>query len=152
MLIQTLYGDKNNTERVVYLILNGLHYQRIFTVNGSYSYIADSGDGDGGVDKSISIIDNNSSSDEDNTSNVVDSNGPTVVVALLQNHWLKNKPADECDQYEWRRAYERALADASVWINLNVSGKNRLLERWKENLCIPNHLLENWRGVLCVPE
>jgi hypothetical protein len=151
-LIQTFYGDKNNTERVVYLFLHGLHYQRIFTVDGSYSYIADGGDGDDEGEESISIIDNNYSSDENNTSHVVESNEPTVVVALLQNHWLKNKPPEFCDQYEWRKAYERALAEASVWINLNVSRKNRLLERWKENLCIPNHLLENWRDVLCVPE
>jgi hypothetical protein len=152
VLIQTLYGNKNNTERVVYLFLNGLHYQRIFTVDGSYSYIADGGDGDDGGEESISIIDNNSSFDENNTSHVVESNEPTVVSALLQNHWLKNKPPEICDQYAWRKAYDLALAQASVWFSLNVSRKNRLLERWKENLCIPNHLIDNWRDVLCVPE
>ena len=152
MLIQTLYGDKNNTERVVYLILNGLHYRRIFTVDGSYSYIADSGDGDDGKEKSISNIDNNSSSNENNTSHIEESNEPTVVSALLQNHWLKNKPREECDQYGWHKAYELALAQASGWFSLNVSRKNRLLEHWKENLCIPNHLIDYWRDALCVPE
>jgi hypothetical protein len=194
VLRQTSYGNKNNTERVVYLFLHGLHYQRIFTIDGSYSYIADGGDGDdGGGEESISIIDNNSSSNEkntnhieesneptvvsallqnygddggqesisiidnnfssneNNTSRIEESNEPTVVSALLQNHWLKNKPLEEYYQYAWRK-YELALAQASVWFSLNVSLKNRLLERWKENLCIPNHLIDNWRDVLCVPE
>ena len=113
MLIQTLYGDKNNTERVVYLILTGVHYQRIFTLNGSYSYI-DGGDGDDGGEESMSIIENNSSSNENNTSHIEESNEPTVVSALLQNHWLKNKPPKIFDQYGWRKAYELALAQASV--------------------------------------
>jgi hypothetical protein len=102
-LIQKNYGNKNITERVVYLFLHGLHYQRIFTVDGSCSYIADDSDGDGGGDESIFIIDNNSSSDENNTSHVVESNEPTVVSALLQNHWLKNKPADELMSSLWHK-------------------------------------------------
>ena len=128
-LIRKMYGNKNKTERVVYLFLHGLHYQRIFTIDGSYSYIADGGDGDDGGEESISIIDNNSSSDENNTSHVVESNEPTVVSALLQNHWLKKKPPNIFDQYAWHKAYELALAQASVWFSLNVSWKNRLLER-----------------------
>jgi hypothetical protein len=103
VLMQKLYGDKNNTERVVYLMLHGVHYQRIFTVDGSYSYIADGGDGDDGGEESISIIDNNSSSDENNTSHIEESNEPTVVSALLQNHWLKNKPADELMSSLWHK-------------------------------------------------
>jgi len=112
VLIQTLYGNKNNTERVVYLFLHGLHYQRIFTVDGNYSYIADSGDGDYGGEKSISIIDNNSSSNEINTSHIEESNEPTVVSALFQNHWLKNKPLE--DYYQAWCKYDLALAQASV--------------------------------------
>ena len=65
--MQKLYGDKNNTERVVYLFLRELHYQCIFTVDGSYSYIADGGDGDDGGEESISVIGNNSSFNEKKT-------------------------------------------------------------------------------------
>ena len=57
---------KNNTERVVYLFLHGLHYQRIFTVDGCYSDIVDGGDGDGEDDEEDEDYE-----DEDDASNRV---------------------------------------------------------------------------------
>ncbi len=38
-LNQDFYGDPNNSENVVYLLYNGIHYQRIITNNRSYSDI-----------------------------------------------------------------------------------------------------------------
>ena len=48
------------------MFLHGLHYQRIFTVDGRYSDIVDGGDGDGGDDEEDEDYE-----DEDDTSNRV---------------------------------------------------------------------------------
>ena len=38
---QEFYGDRNNSENVVYLLYTGIHYQRILTHNQRYSVIDD---------------------------------------------------------------------------------------------------------------
>ena len=48
------------------MFLHGLHYQRIFTVDGRYSDIVDGGDGDGGDDEEDEDYE-----DEDDTSDQV---------------------------------------------------------------------------------
>jgi len=40
-LRQEFYGDRNNSENVVYLLFTGIHYQRIFTHDQRYSSVID---------------------------------------------------------------------------------------------------------------